>query len=74
MAVMSAAAEGCEVRRRNAWRYYVRGVFFGDGRCPARVPMEADQEQAGLSPGVWMGRGLAVSGPVHVEAAPRAAR
>ncbi|MGQ7754895.1 MobF family relaxase (plasmid) [Streptomyces sp. WC2508] len=47
-----------KVQKRNAWRYYVRGVAFGDGRRPARQPMKDAQEKAGLPPGVWMGRGL----------------
>ncbi|WP_345045478.1 MobF family relaxase [Streptomyces sannanensis] len=51
-----------KVQRRNAWRYYVRGVAFGDGRRPARTPMKDAQEQAGLPPGVWMGRGLPALG------------
>ncbi|MFB7356062.1 hypothetical protein [Streptomyces gardneri] len=33
-----------------------------DGRRPGGVPMEDGQEQAGLPPGVWMGRGLAALG------------
>ncbi|KND39694.1 MobF family relaxase [Streptomyces stelliscabiei] len=51
-----------KVQRRNAWRYYVRGVAFGDGRRPARQPMKGAQEKAGLPPGVWMGRGLSALG------------
>ncbi|POX39434.1 MobF family relaxase [Streptomyces sp. Ru72] len=51
-----------KVQRRNAWRYYVRGVAFGDGRRPARQPLKDAQEQAGLPPGLWMGRGLAALG------------
>ncbi|WP_435059722.1 MobF family relaxase [Streptomyces sp. bgisy060] len=51
-----------KVQRRNAWRYYVRGVAFGDGRRPARQTMKDAQEKAGLPPGVWMGRGLAALG------------
>ncbi|MEU3620774.1 relaxase domain-containing protein [Streptomyces sp. NPDC006872] len=50
------------VQRRNAWRYYVRGVAFGDGRRPARQPFKDAQEKAGLPPGVWMGRGLPALG------------
>ncbi|MFK0112556.1 MobF family relaxase [Streptomyces sp. NPDC091217] len=50
------------MQRRNAWRYFVRGVAFGDGRRPAGTPMRDAQEQAGLPPGVWMGLGLAALG------------
>ncbi|WP_406307212.1 relaxase domain-containing protein [Streptomyces sp. NBC_00885] len=46
----------------NAWRYYVRGVMVGDGRRPARKPLKAAQEEAGVPPGVWMGRGLPALG------------
>ncbi|MFI9019157.1 MobF family relaxase [Streptomyces griseus] len=48
-----------KVRRRNAWRYYVRGVAFGDGRRPVGQSLKAAQEEAGLAPGRWRGRGLA---------------
>lgn len=51
-----------KVQKRNAWRYYVRGVAFGDGRRPARQPMKDAQEKARLPPGAWMGRGLAALG------------
>lgn len=51
-----------KVQKRNAWRYYVRGVAFGDGRRPARQVLKDAQEKAGLPPGVWMGRGLAALG------------
>ncbi|MER5200471.1 MobF family relaxase [Streptomyces sp. NPDC002755] len=47
-----------KVQRRNAWRYYVRGVAFGDGRRPASQSLKAAQEMAGLPPGRWLGRGL----------------
>ncbi|MEU6353174.1 MobF family relaxase [Streptomyces sp. NPDC047072] len=50
------------MQRRNAWRYYVRGVAFGDGRRPARQALKDAQKMAGLPPGVWMGRGLAALG------------
>ncbi|MGP3990887.1 relaxase domain-containing protein [Streptomyces sp. 3N207] len=40
------------------WRYYLRGVAVGDGVRPARKPLVDAQEEAGLPPGVWMGRGL----------------
>ncbi|MFS0696877.1 MobF family relaxase [Streptomyces nitrosporeus] len=51
-----------KVQKRNSWRYYVRGVAFGDGRRPARQALKDAQEKAGLPPGVWMGRGLAALG------------
>lgn len=47
---------------RNSWRYYVRGVAFGDGRRPARQVLKTAQRKAGLPPGVWMGRGLPALG------------
>ncbi|MEU9189456.1 MobF family relaxase [Streptomyces sp. NPDC048484] len=51
-----------KVQRRNAWRYYVRGVAFGDGRRPVGQSLKDAQEMAGLPPGVWLGRGLAALG------------
>ncbi|MFD8820984.1 MobF family relaxase [Streptomyces sp. NPDC059605] len=51
-----------KVQRRNAWKYYVRGVAVGDGCLPAGRSLEAAQEQAGLPPGVWRGRGLPALG------------
>ncbi|MEU6444807.1 MobF family relaxase [Streptomyces sp. NPDC047046] len=51
-----------KVQRRNAWRYYVRGVAFGDGRRPRGQALKDAQEMAGLPPGVWRGRGLAALG------------
>ncbi|MFB6814466.1 MobF family relaxase [Streptomyces sp. NPDC056347] len=51
-----------KVQRRNAWRYYVRGVAFGDGRRPVGQPLKDAQEAAGLPPGRWLGRGLAALG------------
>lgn len=55
-----------KVQRRNAWRYYVRGVAFGDGRRPVGQALKDAQEMAGLPPGVWRGRGLAALG-LNVE-------
>ncbi|MEU9546771.1 MobF family relaxase [Streptomyces mirabilis] len=57
-----------KVQRRNACRYYVRGVAFGDGRRPARQALKDAQEMAGLPPGVWMGRGLSALGLTAGEA------
>ena len=51
-----------KVQKRNSWRYYVRGVAFGDGRRPVGQPLKGALEKAGLPPGVWMGRGLAALG------------
>ncbi|MET9587068.1 MobF family relaxase [Streptomyces sp. NPDC006539] len=51
-----------KVQPGNAWRYYTRGVAFGDGRRPARTPMKDAQEEAGLPPGIWIGRGLPALG------------
>ncbi|WP_327169963.1 MobF family relaxase [Streptomyces subrutilus] len=47
-----------KIQRRNAWRYYVRGVAFGDGRRPVGQSLKDAQETAGLPPGRWLGRGL----------------
>ncbi len=44
------------------YRYYLRQTVVGDGRRPARTPLRAAQEQAGVPVGRWMGRGLAVLG------------
>ncbi|MBM7170131.1 relaxase domain-containing protein [Streptomyces sp. G44] len=43
-------------------RYYSRETVVGDGRRPARTPLRAAQEQAGVPAGCWMGRGLAALG------------
>ncbi|NWF30289.1 relaxase domain-containing protein [Streptomyces sp. PKU-EA00015] len=51
-----------KVQPGNSWRYYVRGVAFGDGRRPAAASLTDAHEQAGLPPGVWMGLGLAALG------------
>ncbi|MFD7961324.1 MobF family relaxase [Streptomyces zaomyceticus] len=51
-----------KITRRNAWRYYVRGVAFGDGRRPVGQSLKDAQKQAGLPPGRWMGLGLAALG------------
>ncbi|MEU2415084.1 MobF family relaxase [Streptomyces sp. NPDC013099] len=48
-----------KVQRRNAWRYYVRGVAYGDGRRPMGQSLKDAQAVAGLPPGRWLGRGLA---------------
>lgn len=51
-----------KIQRRNAWRYYIRGVAFGDGRRPVRQPLKDAQELAGLPPGRWLGRGVRALG------------
>ncbi|MEE1928813.1 relaxase domain-containing protein [Streptomyces sp. TRM 70351] len=51
-----------KVQRRNAWRYYVRGVAFGDGRRPVGQSLTDALEMTGLPPGVWLGRGLTALG------------
>ncbi|MGW1109264.1 relaxase domain-containing protein [Streptomyces sp. NPDC002540] len=51
-----------KIQRRNAWRYYVRGVAVGDGRRPAGQSLKDAQELAGLPPGRWLGRGLRALG------------
>ncbi|QSS95538.1 relaxase domain-containing protein (plasmid) [Streptomyces sp. M54] len=51
-----------KVQRRNAWRYYVRGVAYGDGLRPVGQSLKDAQEAAGLPPGRWRGRGLAALG------------
>ncbi|WP_030592938.1 MobF family relaxase [Streptomyces anulatus] len=51
-----------KAQKRNSWRYYVRGVAFGDGRRPVDQSLKGSLEKAGLPPGVWMGRGLAALG------------
>ncbi|TGZ12355.1 hypothetical protein DV517_74500 [Streptomyces sp. S816] len=51
-----------KVQRRNAWRYYVRGVAYGDGRHPVGQSLKDAQEMAGLPPGRWLGRGLGALG------------
>lgn len=56
------------VRAGNSWRYYVEGVAFGDGRLPAQISLKDAQEQAGIPPGVWRGRGLSALGLTAGEA------
>ncbi|MBA9050542.1 MULTISPECIES: relaxase domain-containing protein [Streptomyces] len=43
-------------------RYLFRGVMVGDGHCRAGTPLRAAQDEAGVPPGVWKGRGLAALG------------
>ncbi|GGS81617.1 hypothetical protein GCM10010253_65350 [Streptomyces badius] len=55
------------IRAGQMYRYYLRETVVGDGRRPARTPLRAAQEQAGVPVGRWMGRGLAVLGLVPRE-------
>ncbi|MFB7937872.1 MobF family relaxase [Streptomyces sp. NPDC056049] len=50
------------IRAGQVYRYYLRETVVGDGRRPARTPLRAAQEQAGVPAGRWMGRGLAALG------------
>jgi conjugative relaxase-like TrwC/TraI family protein len=50
------------VRPGTGWRYLFRGVMVGDGHRPAGTPLRAAQDEAGVPPGVWKGRGLAALG------------
>ncbi|MFF7342049.1 MobF family relaxase [Streptomyces sp. NPDC008163] len=50
------------VRAGQMYRYYLRETVVGDGRRPARTPLRAAQEQAGVPAGRWMGRGLGALG------------
>ncbi|MCO8303631.1 relaxase domain-containing protein [Streptomyces sp. RKCA-744] len=50
------------VRPGNGCRYLFRGVMVGDGHRPAGTPLRAAQDEAGVPPGVWKGRGLAAVG------------
>lgn len=47
---------------RRGWRYYFRSVMVGDGRRRAGKPLRAVQDEAGVPPGIWIGRGLAAVG------------
>ncbi|MGX1913626.1 MobF family relaxase [Streptomyces phaeochromogenes] len=44
------------------WPYYCNGVMVGDGRRLAGKPLRAAQDEAGVPPGFWTGRGLAALG------------
>ncbi|MEU6602893.1 MobF family relaxase [Streptomyces flaveolus] len=43
-------------------RYLFRGVMVGDGRRAAGTSLRAAQDEAGVPPGIWKGRGLAAVG------------
>ncbi|MGA5558941.1 MobF family relaxase [Streptomyces lavendulocolor] len=51
-----------ELRPGAGVRYLFRGVMVGDGHRPAGTPLRAAQDDAGVPPGVWKGRGLAALG------------
>ncbi|MET8516898.1 MobF family relaxase [Streptomyces sp. NPDC005077] len=44
------------------WPYYCNGVMVGDGHRPAGKPLRDAQDEAGVPPGFWTGRGLAAVG------------
>ncbi|MGW1776269.1 MobF family relaxase [Streptomyces sp. NPDC002104] len=52
-------------------RYLFRGVMVGDGHRAADTSLRAAQDEAGVPPGIWKGRGLAgvglVAGDVVTE-------
>ncbi|MGJ5763077.1 MobF family relaxase [Streptomyces galbus] len=56
MISMSSVRPGAGVR------YLFRGVMVGDGHRAAGTPLRAAQDEAGVPPGVWKGRGLAALG------------
>ncbi|CAM5513693.1 hypothetical protein GCM10010345_87030 [Streptomyces canarius] len=43
-------------------RYLFRGVMVGDGQRAAGTSLRAAQDEAGVPPGIWKGRGLAAVG------------
>lgn len=43
-------------------RYLFRGVMVGDGHRGAGTSLRAAQDEAGVPPGIWKGRGLAAVG------------
>ncbi|MFF8919010.1 MobF family relaxase [Streptomyces sp. NPDC015032] len=45
-------------------RYLFRGVMVGDGHRAAGTSLRAAQDEAGVPPGIWKGRGLAAVGLV----------
>ncbi|MDX3772360.1 MULTISPECIES: MobF family relaxase [unclassified Streptomyces] len=53
-----------QVSKGSAYKYYGREVVVGDGRRPRGKSLEEAQEEAGVPPGVWMGRALPAVGLV----------
>ncbi|MDX5564400.1 MobF family relaxase [Streptomyces sp. ID05-04B] len=51
-----------ELRPGDGVRYLFRGVMVGDGHRPAGKALRDAQNEAGVPPGVWRGRGLAAVG------------
>jgi conjugative relaxase-like TrwC/TraI family protein len=51
-----------QVSPGSAYRYYVRQVAVGDGRRRRRKTLDQAQGEAGVPPGVWMGRALPAVG------------
>ncbi|MGK5449665.1 MobF family relaxase [Streptomyces radiopugnans] len=45
-----------------AYRYYLRQVVAGDADHRGRAPLRQAQQEAGVPPGRWMGRGLTALG------------
>jgi hypothetical protein len=43
-------------------RYLFRGLMVGDGHRRAGMALRDAQDEAGVPPGVWKGRGLAALG------------
>ncbi|MET8417693.1 hypothetical protein ACWD7C_42550 [Streptomyces sp. NPDC005134] len=52
-----------QVSKGSAYKYYGREVVVGDGRRRRGKSLEEAQEEAGVPPGVWMGRALPAGGP-----------
>ncbi|MEU2100491.1 relaxase domain-containing protein [Streptomyces globisporus] len=55
------------IRAGQMYRYYLRETVVGDVWRPARTPLRAAQEKAGVPVGRWMGRGLGALGLVPSE-------
>ncbi|WP_433963323.1 MobF family relaxase [Streptomyces microflavus] len=53
-----------ELRPGDGVRYLFRGVMVGDGHRPASMALRDAQDEAGVPPGIWRGRGLAAVGLV----------
>ncbi|MEW2491874.1 relaxase domain-containing protein [Streptomyces sp. NPDC048411] len=51
-----------QVSKGAAYRYYLRQVAVGDGRRPRGKNLDQAQEEAGVPPGVWMGKALPAVG------------
>lgn len=58
-----------ELRPGDGVSYLFRGVAVGDGHRPAGMALGDAQDEAGVPPGVWRGRGLAAVGLVAGEVA-----